>query len=551
MSGAGSVGSTRALGLHCLQKASSDLNVIFVHGILSDGEAAWGTPSWPRLLADDPQLAGTGVYVFTYRTGVTSGTYSVGDAAQMFYECIKIENLWQGRRIVFVAHSMGGIVSRKLIVSREAEIIENKTEVGLFLIASPSLGAQLATTLQDLAAVLGHAQAYDLRASQMNTSLNDLDRDFTTLKESERFRLDGKELVEDKPISWSRWLGMRTQLVQPFAGAKYFGNPLRVPDTDHLSISKPRSRDAIQYRLLTRFLAEFQQPPMTHAHAAPLPPEPDQARSAIAKLSERLTDIESWHAAAALLQEALLETRAYVGTLQEGGLRNPQTEDRLSRVWSDVGNAVHPHDASLAALCFVKGQGWAEPRLWQDPRFANLPISLDDISEKLMSSMIDRSELKRGLVAIDKNLNRFEDVRLGITDGYSPTVVRPKTSATHHLSNDGKSIVFTGYGETSTVSIEDIARLNKEDREAIAASDEAMAKLLDKWKKLVKKASLSPKDAEKRTIIEGEIAQHLGLILEVIRAGLGGNLNDHYITQRTIAQQMRQRHQNLANQTAP
>ncbi len=43
-----------AFGLHCLRKPASDTCVIFVHGILSSGETAWGKPSWPELLKAEP-----------------------------------------------------------------------------------------------------------------------------------------------------------------------------------------------------------------------------------------------------------------------------------------------------------------------------------------------------------------------------------------------------------------------------------------------------------------------------------------------------------------
>jgi len=63
----------------------------------------------------------------------------------------------------------------------------------------------------------------------MNTWLNDPDRDFTNLKESRALRMVGKELVEDKPTSFVRWLGLGATVVEPFSAAKYFGEPPRPP----------------------------------------------------------------------------------------------------------------------------------------------------------------------------------------------------------------------------------------------------------------------------------------------------------------------------------
>jgi hypothetical protein len=168
---------------------------------------------------------------------------------------------------------MGGIVIRKFITTNQMKLASGKIDVGLFLIASPSLGARAATTLTALSWIFGHTQALDLRFSQTNTWLNDLDAEFMTLKESGNLSLVGRELVEDKALAVKRWFGLRRQLVEPFAAARYFGEPLRIEESDHISIAKPGSRNALQYRLLKHFLMEFPNRPSKN-----LPIEKDDDR---------------------------------------------------------------------------------------------------------------------------------------------------------------------------------------------------------------------------------------------------------------------------------
>ncbi|MCS3929178.1 pimeloyl-ACP methyl ester carboxylesterase [Bradyrhizobium elkanii] len=249
--------SFQGFGLHCIQKPRWELSVVFVHGILSGGEVAWGQPSWPELLANDPQFQDAGIFVFSYQTTISSGTYSIGDVVDDLREHFKLNGMWDQRRVVFVCHSMGGIVVRRFIVVNQAKLMERSCAVGLFLVASPSLGSRYANLIGSLGLVLQHTQGLALRFSQTNTWLNDLDREFVTLKESGRLPLFGKELVEDRPIALSRWFGLRRQVVEPFAAAKYFGEPFKVPASDHTSISKPQSPEAIQHRVLKQFVAEF------------------------------------------------------------------------------------------------------------------------------------------------------------------------------------------------------------------------------------------------------------------------------------------------------
>jgi len=232
--------------------------VVFVHGVLSSGEKGWKHPGggfWPAIVADDPKLQDVGVYVFDYKTGFFSGNYSLGDAVDALKEHLKFDSVATTSGIVFVCHSMGGIVVRRFLVSRAVELIDRDIPVAIFLVASPSLGSDYANLAAPLARRFSHSQAAALRFSQSNTWLNDLDRDFINMREQRRLRLAGKELVEDQSIVMRRW--WRKQIVEPFSGARYFGDPIKIPDSDHFSIAKIPDGDALQHSLLRQFIIDW------------------------------------------------------------------------------------------------------------------------------------------------------------------------------------------------------------------------------------------------------------------------------------------------------
>jgi len=210
------------------------------------------------LLAQETELNGLGVYTFTYNTSIFSGNYNLSDVADALKEHLRLDDvLKEGKCLIFVCHSMGGIVARKYIVDRQADLISLNVSIGLFLVASPSLGSEYANWITSLAKILNlkNAQADALRFSQHNVWLNDLDRNFQNLKEAKDLTINGKELIEDKAIMLKRiW---RKQIVEPFSGAKYFGEPFKVPNSDHSTIAKPDNREAIQHRLLCRFINEL------------------------------------------------------------------------------------------------------------------------------------------------------------------------------------------------------------------------------------------------------------------------------------------------------
>ena len=246
-----------------IRKPTGDTCVIFLHGILSSGEACWRHSNgsyWPTLLSDEAELTSLGVYVFTYQTGVFSGSYRLSDIVDALRAQMDLDGVTKSDRLVFVCHSMGGIVARKFLVERASYLIESKKAIALFLVASPSLGSSYANWLSPLARLVGQAQADDLRFVRGNSGLQDLNREFRNLEAAGKLKITGKELVEDKSIVLKRlW---RRQVVEPFAGAQFFADPLKIAAADHFSIAKPENSSASQHRLLVKFIDDFLNAPL-------------------------------------------------------------------------------------------------------------------------------------------------------------------------------------------------------------------------------------------------------------------------------------------------
>ena len=244
-----------------VRKPTGGTSVIYVHGILSSGEKCWHHENgtyWPVLLKNEHNIQMLGIYVYTFQTGIASGSYSLSDVVDDLWEHLfnldGVANIQQ--KLVFVCHSMGGIVVRKFLVERAFDLQEHK--IGLFLLASPSLGSKYANWLKPISRLAGHTQAEVLKFGQNNLWLNDLDKCFKNLKESGSLDIQGKELIEDKFVI--PFLFFFTQVVEPFSGACYFGNPYKVPGSDHFSIAKPKDNEAVQHRELLEFIGKLYNP---------------------------------------------------------------------------------------------------------------------------------------------------------------------------------------------------------------------------------------------------------------------------------------------------
>ena len=110
---------------HWLRPASNGVVLIFVHGLLSSSETAWSVgsqTSWPQLVVHDSELASVGVYTFTYSSHILSGTYRIGDAVDALKEQLGLGGLYASKTLIFVCHSMGGILVRQFIVDRQLDL---------------------------------------------------------------------------------------------------------------------------------------------------------------------------------------------------------------------------------------------------------------------------------------------------------------------------------------------------------------------------------------------------------------------------------------------
>jgi hypothetical protein len=280
----------------------------------------------------------------------------------------------------------------------QAKFIARKIEIGLFLVASPSIGSKDANDLFLLSTIAGNSQAQALRFSQKNEWLNDLDKEFINLLGGGKLSIKGKELVEDQAIKLKKWFGLNRQIVEPFAAARYFAESYKVPYSDHSTIVKPKDKDAMQHRVLIENMIR----PRPQSYLANVNPyDTGHAKELLEQLENKLNaeDAQKHRDALVSVNEALLETRRYLTYRREGGERNGEKEEQLSNLWRDAGTSIQSYDSDLARLCWVKGHGWADETVWEDPRYKNLPIRLNDMLDRLLYSQESVGKKKVAAIA--------------------------------------------------------------------------------------------------------------------------------------------------------
>lgn len=246
-----------------IRQTNSKSAIVFIHGILSSSETCWKNETtgayWPDMVSDADRTAdGPSVYVADYHTSLDAGTYSVDDAAEAVFEETRLAGALVKETIVFVCHSMGGLVARRMLVHKR-RYFANK-DLGLWLVASPSLGSNYATWLTPIARFFKQAHAEALRMGEDNLWLDALDRDFLALlderSEEPEKKIQGRELYEDNSIFK---IGMinPAPVVSPLSARRYFQDSIRIPGSNHFTIAKPSDSEALQHKLLVEFIRKL------------------------------------------------------------------------------------------------------------------------------------------------------------------------------------------------------------------------------------------------------------------------------------------------------
>ncbi len=152
--------------------------------------------------------------------------------------------------IVFITHSTGGIVTRQMLVTH-SDLFKNK-RVGLLLYASPSTGSKDANRLSLLAEITKNEMGQELQWN--HPYLENLDAEFKNLVNDDTIPgLIGQEYLENHfVIKWFMSFEKK-ELVEKGSGGRYFGEPLRLPDTDHFSAVKPYGERHPAHRYLQNF----------------------------------------------------------------------------------------------------------------------------------------------------------------------------------------------------------------------------------------------------------------------------------------------------------
>lgn len=250
-------------------------DIIFVHGLGGTSKKSWCWNKdtdyfWPEWLAEEDGLTSHRIFTFGYNSDVkgSAANLNVIDFAKALLFQMKTFSDGHGQDgnrvpigrqpIIFVAHSMGGLVVKKAYVLGKydgdyAEVVSQTH--GIVFLATPHRGAQYAKILSSILATApfaGPSKAYLADLENHSVALQDINEQFRTVCgdlslmsffETLKTNLMGKGLFVEK------------LLVEKDSAV--LGYPREMSDqlhADHHTICKYQSRDDGNYRSVKNVL---------------------------------------------------------------------------------------------------------------------------------------------------------------------------------------------------------------------------------------------------------------------------------------------------------
>jgi len=225
---------------------SSQKLIVFVHGVFGDPSLTWTNRSgvsWPDLIKGDETFRDFAVAAYRYDTPFLGRTSGIEEIATRLRRQLEDEGVFRKyNEIYFVAHSMGGLVVKRMLVdlNRPKQVEKLRQVKAVLYIFTPAQGASIAELGSWLSA---NPQLGDMRVADLNSFLQSLENQWQDLIRERGAQPFPQSFCayETKPT----YGGMVVTRV--YAATICDLNPFPV-DEDHATIVKPASTDADIYK---------------------------------------------------------------------------------------------------------------------------------------------------------------------------------------------------------------------------------------------------------------------------------------------------------------
>ncbi|HEY0795338.1 MAG TPA: hypothetical protein VGD64_06115 [Acidisarcina sp.] len=226
--------------------------IVFVHGLHGSGDS-WRAANgayWPDLIRKDPRFRYSDVEVAEYPTPQSDGTMSSVQLAEILWTRLNKDHVWEHREVVFIAHSLGGILVEEMLLRHPAEAARVKFIVSY---GTPHEGSSIAriASFYDKDPLLNELS--DASDNALLTKLEDNWRGHDAVNGIHRFcAYEGEDTVPENRVG--RYLRTHARVVGYFSAT--YGCDVTTPPqeiaADHLHMVRPVDRASSAYDFFYR-----------------------------------------------------------------------------------------------------------------------------------------------------------------------------------------------------------------------------------------------------------------------------------------------------------
>lgn len=163
-------------GALALDKTKPNL-IIFIHGWRGDSNGTW--LRFPNLVRNDERFKDTHVIAVDYPVYVARRNLTIGETASWLSDNLEGNGVEHYSKIAIIAHSIGGLVSRKIVLRRRPSL----HTLGLLVeVATPHLGTESYAQLADTLGIPIPGNDIVLEVKQGSDWLRELSNDWNDLE---------------------------------------------------------------------------------------------------------------------------------------------------------------------------------------------------------------------------------------------------------------------------------------------------------------------------------------------------------------------------------
>lgn len=226
--------------------------IVFVHGLHGSRES-WRASNgayWPDMVRTDPRFSYSDVEVAEYPTPASNGKMSSAQLAEILWTRLNQDHVWEHREVVFIAHSLGGILVEEMLLRHPADAARVKFIVSYGTPHEGSLIARMAS-IYDKDPLLN-----DLSDASDNAFLTQLEnnwRGHDSVNGIHRFcAFESEDTTPEN--GFGRYLKTHARVVSYFSAT--YGCDVTTPPqeihADHLHMVRPLDRTSSAYDFFYR-----------------------------------------------------------------------------------------------------------------------------------------------------------------------------------------------------------------------------------------------------------------------------------------------------------